>query len=268
MRTIDDPRYLPSSVSSSETDKTLDNSVHKIVVQLNVLRQWATLLAVAKKSCWLPLWVRTSMINSFVAGITQVCLPIVLVEHYTSQEIGFFQSAGVVALLAGAVISRMLPRLPVPGMFHAWVEIGSNIAAGLIAMMGSISVATASRFSGYFCSSLVAPVLGKYIADQFDDSERGKVFAIQTGVSSVLAPFGMLAASLLLLLFPATQLLFMCSALSMVLAALPLVRKQTWTFALTTVFQVVMSSSRRINLVLLKQIIISFPSTILLLDYD
>lgn len=233
VRRSKDPRQTGQQKLADDGITVPKNSLRVALGKLNVVRQWVSLLQVSRRSSWLPLWVSANIVNSFVSGIAQVCLPVVLVQTYTNEEIGVFQSVGVVALLAGAVVTRVIINVPAPGIFQSWVEVGNCVASILVAFAAPAWIATSSRFSGYFCSSLSAPSFGTFIADQFDEADRGKVYAMQTGVSSVLAPFGMLAASLLLLIIPVTDLLLCSSLVGLFLGLIPLVRRGAWKFALT-----------------------------------
>lgn len=195
--------------------------------------QRRTLFSAGRESSWFNLWVGTNIAYSFVSGVVGVWLPLVLVQRYTNAQVGSFSSIGVIALLIGAVGARLLVNLPLPGLFATWATCGDCLSAGLVAIGASEPAATAVRFTGYMCSSLSSPSLSNYVAQQFPAEKRGKVYAMQVGASSVLAPLGMLLASLLLIWFPAWRILGISSALGLVLAAVPLVKREAWRFEVT-----------------------------------
>lgn len=231
--TVKEPQRLAPDPTTCETDFVELSRLRKACDRLNVLAQWRTLFDAARESSWFNLWVKSNITYSFLSGITGVCLPLVLVEHYSNREIGLFNSISVIALLIGAILARTIVRLPLPGLFTACSTAGNCLAGALISLGAASPLATGSRFIGYTCSSLSAPSLSHYVAQDFAEDQRGKVYSMQTGASSVLAPFGMVVTSLLLVWLPAHALLLVSGILGSIVALIPLSRKAAWHFSLT-----------------------------------
>ena len=204
-----------------------------VLERMNILSHWQRLLSVGNQSEWLPLWVKSNIILSFTGGISGVCLPVVLLRHYSSEQIGLFSSVSVIALLVGALLARAIVDLPLPGVLSVWSNAGSCLAAVVVGLGGSMALAVSSRFSAYLCSSLSSPSFSDFVASQFAPDDRGKVYAMQTGASSVLAPLGMLLASMLLMWVSPGQILVGSSVLGLFVAVIPLLKTGSWRFSVS-----------------------------------
>lgn len=211
----------------------VESRVRKAVARFNVVGQWRTLFQAGSGSSWFNLWVKSNIGFSFVNGAVGVCLPLVLVQHYTNSEIGLFSSINVIALLIGAVFARMVMNMPMPGLLAAWANCGNCLSSVMVALGVNAHAATGVRFSAYAASSLSAPSFSNYVAQQFPSDQLGKVYAMQAGATSVLSPLGMLVAGMLQIWVPASVILAVSAALGFVLSAIPLVKKETWRFSVT-----------------------------------
>lgn len=210
-----------------------ESRMRKAVARFNVVGQWRTLFQAGSGSSWFNLWVQSNIGFSFVNGAVGVCLPLVLVQHYTNSEIGLFSSINVIALLIGAVIARMVMNMPMPGLLAAWANCGNCLSSVMVAFGVNAHAATGMRFSAYAASSLSGPSFSNYVAQQFPSDQLGKVYAMQAGATSVLSPLGMLLAGMLQIWVPASVILAVSAALGFVLAAIPLAKRQTWRFTIT-----------------------------------
>lgn len=228
-----EPPRTDSTATHLVDEHARANALHRALARFNIVAQWKALFHAGRQSSWFNLWVKANIAFSLVSGVIEVCLPLVLVQRYSNSEIGIYSSISVFALLLGAVCARAIINLPVPGLLATWASCGQCLSAGLVAVGAPASAPTVVRFTHYTCNSLSAPSFNNYVAQQFSADQRGKVYAMQAGASSVLSPLGMLLASALLVWFPAASILTISSAAGFILAALPLVKRAAWNLTIT-----------------------------------
>ncbi|MBZ8177966.1 hypothetical protein GSS88_09235 [Corynebacterium sp. 3HC-13] len=195
-----------------------------VLSKLNVYAQWSQLMSVSRRSSWLPLWAVTSMIGSICGGVMSVALPLVLVDKYDSTVVGAYQSLGVCVLVLGALGAKIYRSPRFPGFGVVFGSLGDYLASGLIALgcpgLWPISAKCASSFASAYSS----PFFTHFVSKQFDKTDQGKVFALQTGVSSVLAPVGMALSGIVLKIIETSDVLLISAIAGMVLSAAPLLK--------------------------------------------
>lgn len=197
--------------------------------QLRVDRDWERIMTLTRKSLWLRLWLVCRINASWTTSVMTVAAPIVLVRQYPLSAGGAFQSASVIALLAGSVVAYAVPNIPYAGALDAWKGIGDAISYALLGLNAPIGYAVAARASAYGAQSACSPRLNAYIAEEFDDRERGQMYAAIQGAGSVLAPIGMLLGSMLMGLLAPGAILIVAAALTLVLNCVPLCNRSYWT---------------------------------------
>jgi MFS family permease len=162
-----------------------------------------------------------SFLNRFGLAVGGAAAPIQLVLVYTPGQAGLFQSTSVVALLAGSFLGWLIPHIPLAGVFDAWNGIGNALSYLALALGPHIGLPVGLRATSYVAQSLSSPRMNAYAAEQFDDHERGRIYAAIQGVGSVLAPAGMLIGSLLLTPLGPRPLLIAGAGLTLLFTALP-----------------------------------------------
>ncbi|MDR7354599.1 MFS transporter [Corynebacterium felinum] len=224
---IDEPEKARRGRRSSSA--SISAQVSAVVALLNIVGQWVQLVRIAHQSRWLPTWVITRILASLTGGVVSVCLPLVLIENYTPVLIGLFQSIGVWALVCGAVCAKI--RLPkkCPGVLQSLGATLGSLAGVSVAMAWPAQLAIGLQFCAYFSTAYTEPSFTHFVAQQFCQEERGRVYALQTGVSSVLAPVGMCAAGILLQCVSAQLLLIISGSIGCVLFLIPLVFVEAWS---------------------------------------
>lgn len=201
---------------------------------LHVINQWSQLLQITRRYRWLHLWTWCNICSSLLNGLISVALPLSLVELYSSEEIGVFQSVSVIAVLIGSVLARIVLNIVFPGIIQAFGSLATAASYLFVGLGFNMMAATLLRGTGYVGASLVQPSFAEFVTTGFSDEYRGKVFAIQQGVSSVLSPVGMLLAILAqLLLSPVTVVIVSSIGLAF-LGVIPLLQRGYWTFSTKT----------------------------------
>ncbi|WP_143052861.1 MFS transporter [Propionibacterium cyclohexanicum] len=228
-----DPRKAAANRSEEPQAEAVARTWSRVVERLRVDRDWADILALTRKSTWMRLWFICNLNMSWAAGLTSVVVPVVLVRQYSDGEIGLFQSISVIALLAGSLIALLVRRIPGAGVFDAWSSVGSALSYLAVGLGARAGLASAVRFTSYFSQSVASPRLGAYVAEQFPERERGRIYAAQQGVSGVLAPVGMLAGGVLLTWSDPQGVLVISSGLCVLFGLIPLVNPAYWDLKVT-----------------------------------
>ena len=231
---VPDQRVMRSSQRSKMINVLTLSTFKAAAARLRIDRDWMQIFTLTRKSPWMRLWLSCNIVASALTGLVGVVIPTVLIHTYDAQGIGLFQGVGVFALLLGSFITLLFHKLPLAGFMDAWGSAGQAVAYIMVGCGAPSTASAAIRFTSYCSQSLSSAQFGAYVATQYKEEERGRIYAAQLGASSVLAPVGMLAGSLMVGLFDPHVTLIAAAVAAGVLELLPLTNPAYWRLSLTT----------------------------------
>lgn len=190
-------------------------------VDISFKKSWSVIAVLP----WLSVYVITEIIAAIPLQIISVSAPIAMVNTMSPKVLGLWAALPSWLLLAGNVIARLSPKIPVPGILMATG--GAIMALAYLLAMYShlVWIAIAAMAIGRLIDAWSSPAFNAWVGTYFSPKDQGKAFAFSADAGLLLGPIGILIAAPLVAVFPASTVTVVAALIAAVLALVPLLFK-------------------------------------------